>query len=110
MNAQPDAETTAPPTSSLAKLRFWQWVMALGFLSAMPLGLLGTAVRLPFEVGLFPGVAAFAIGMNRVYTFRCPRCRRSFVMRWSPTVWQNALARKCVHCRFSEPPRPTSGH
>jgi hypothetical protein len=59
---------------------------------------LGLLLGPPVLLLLIPAAAAFALGMIPVYQFKCPRCARTFVLRWGK---QNVFTSRCVHCGYS---------
>jgi Zn ribbon nucleic-acid-binding protein len=78
-------------------------LVLFAFLGYMPVVfLIGVvAIRLfhtttPFYVTAFGWMAFYAVAGFRFQTFKCPRCRKWFFIRWWPPP--NLFVQRCVHC------------
>ena len=81
-----------------ADLRAGRWIAAIGFLSFLPMVMLGFPCGLPFGLTGIPSALAFAYGLSLVYDFLCPHCGKTFV--WNGWGRRNEFARRCLHCGF----------
>src|SRR5258708_34450184 len=52
----------------------------------------------PAFIAGFSWMAFYAFAGIRFQTFRCPRCRKWFFIRWWPPPPPTFLAQRCVHC------------